>query len=266
MAVCEMKLKSAPALNRMSAFMALLPEGVPGPFPVLYLLHGYSDDHTGWTRRSSIERYVDQYPMIVIMPDGGHGWYSDALTMPYSQYDTYITKELMGFVDTMFPTIAERRGRAVAGLSMGGYGALKLAVKHPELFCAAHSFSGAPLIASKDENGSSKRRGGDENSPWSVEQRLIFGDKPKGGPDDLLKLYVEADPKTLPSISLDCGVDDFLIEDNRQFTAYLTENKIPHLYEEFPGAHDWAYWDTHIQSVLPRIAERFGIKTATVDA
>jgi S-formylglutathione hydrolase FrmB len=260
MAVCEMKLRASKTLSRMTAFNALLPEGVPGPFPVLYLLHGYSDDHTGWVRRSSIERYVDAYPMIVIMPDGQHGWYTDAASLPFSNFDTYITQELVGFVDTMFPTIKERTGRAIAGLSMGGYGALKLALKHPDLFCAGHSFSGAVEIASRRDDGLAQVRGGDENSPWNVENRLIFGASPAGGTEDLQKLVLGSDSKTMPTITFDCGVDDFLIEDNRRFHAFLTEHNVPHVYEEFPGAHEWAYWDTHIQDVLARMAEKFGIE------
>lgn len=252
MAVCEIKLKSSDALGRMTAFNALLPEGATGPFPVLYLLHGYSDDHSAWVRRSSIERYIDAYPMIVIMPDGQHGWYTDASTLPYSRFETYIVRELIGFVDTMFPTVAERRGRAIAGLSMGGYGALKLALKHPSMFCAAHSFSGAVEIASRNEDPATA-----DDSPRILERRMIFGSTPKGGPDDLEALVMQVDPAKLPAISFDCGVDDFLIEDNRQFHAFLAEHGIPHDYDEFSGGHDWTYWDLHIQDVLRRMAKAF---------
>lgn len=260
MALSEIKLGGSQALGRMNSFMAVLPEGGDGPFPVLYLLHGYSDDHTGWVRRSNVERYVGKYPMIVIMPDGEHGWYTDAAAAPYAKFETYITKELVGFVDRTFHTIAERRGRAIAGLSMGGYGALKLALKNPDIFCAGHSFSGAVEIASRE--GSLKQRFEDSTSPWAIEQGLVFGDAPSGGPEDLRTIILKGDPKTRPVFSFDCGVDDFLIEDNRRFHAFLEENKIPHAYEEFPGGHDWNYWDTHIQTTLARTAKLFGIEPA----
>lgn len=259
MAYCEVKVAGSGALGRMNAFTALLPEGAKGPFPVLYLLHGYSDDHTGWVRRSNVERYVSKYPMMIIMPDGQHGWYTDAASMPYAKFETYIADELVGFVDTTFATVANRSGRAIAGLSMGGYGALKLALKHPDKFCAGHSFSGAVGITTRDNNLATTM-GDEPESPWSVEQRLIFGEKPAGGPDDLYTLIKAADPKTMPAISFDCGVDDFLYESNESFEKFLVEQKIPHSYERFPGAHDWDYWDTHIQEVLARMAAHFGIK------
>jgi len=259
MAYCEMKVRGSNSLGRMNAFAALVPEGVPGPFPVLYLLHGYSDDHTGWVRRSNVERYAERYPMIIIMPDGQHGWYTDAASMPYAKFETHLADELVGFVDTTFSTIADRRGRAIAGLSMGGYGALKLAVKHPDKFCAGHSFSGAVGITMRD-NTLSTMMGAEPETPWSIEQRLIFGETPTGGPEDLRALILAANKKTMPAISFDCGVDDFLYDSNQSFHAFLTEKKIPHIYEQFPGAHDWDYWDTHIQEVLARMAKHFGIK------
>ena len=262
MAYCEMKVNGSSCLGRMFAFTALIPVGAPGPFPVLYLLHGYSDDHTGWVRRSNVERYAGAYPMIIIMPDGQHGWYTDAASMPYANFEQYMAEELVSFVDNTFSTIAERRGRAIAGLSMGGYGALKLALKHPDKYCAGHSFSGAVGITQRQSGLAADNK----ESPWSIEQRLIFGENPAGGSEDLRTLILAADPKTMPAISFDCGVDDFLYESNQSFAAFLTEKKIPHTYERFSGAHDWNYWDTHIQEVIPRMAKHFGIKRIGEDA
>src|SRR5579871_2790575 len=124
MAFCELHYFS-PALQKQTAANILLPEGeeATGPFCVFYLLHGLSDDHTIWQRRTSIERYVAGLPLIVVMPDGGRGFYTDA--QEGMAYETAIVHDLVNYVDRMFPTKAERGGRCIGGLSMGGYGAIK---------------------------------------------------------------------------------------------------------------------------------------------
>jgi S-formylglutathione hydrolase FrmB len=238
------------AIGRMSGFRVIVPERKTGPFPTLYLLHGLSDDHTAWTARTSVERYVEDLPLIVVMPNGQRGWYTDAVNKPSEGFETYIARELVGFVDATFPTIAARGGRALAGLSMGGYGALKLALKNPDLFCAAHSFSGAVDMSSRNLN---------DNTQWVKELKLVFGDVIAGTPNDLFALTKDGDPATRPAISFDCGVKDFLIEDNRRFHAHLNALGIDHVYAEYPGDHNWEYWDTHIQDALPWIARQLGI-------
>src|SRR5579859_7829669 len=133
MAFCELKFFSK-SLNKATAADVLLPEcDSSGPFAVMYLLHGLSDDHTIWQRRTSIERYVQDLPLIVVMPDGGRGFYTDA--KEGMAWESSIVKDLVQFVDGRFQTKANRAGRCVGGLSMGGYGALKLALKYPDMFC-----------------------------------------------------------------------------------------------------------------------------------
>jgi len=141
------------------------------PFPVFYLLHGLSDDHTSWARRTSIERYVAPLPLIVVMPDGGRGFYCDAVEGP--AYERHVIEDVIGFVDRTCQTIPERKGRVIGGLSMGGYGALKLALKFPHLFCSAVAHSSAFDV---------RRR--IEHPEMSAEMRRIFGLSPAGGPDD----------------------------------------------------------------------------------
>lgn len=129
MAFCEMHFRSA-ALGKQTAANILLPQGQgSGPFPVFYLLHGLSDDHTMWMRRSSLERHVGDLPLIVVMPNGDRSFYCD--TEEGDGYETFMTRDLIGFVDETFHTISTRAGRVLGGLSMGGYGALKLALKFP---------------------------------------------------------------------------------------------------------------------------------------
>lgn len=240
MAVCEFHLDQNNVLEKMISFTAIVPEGKAGPFPVFYLLHGLSDDHTGWTRRTSIERYVAGLPLIVVMPNGERGFYTDAKDRPKAAFETNIVKDIVGFVDRTFQTVPTREGRVIAGLSMGGYGAVKLALKYPDLFCAGVSHSGAV--------GFARRTFADDD--WGREWTPVFGPSPAGGPDDPFALAEKIDRARLPALRVDCGVDDFLIEENRAFDAHLTALDIPHEYEEHPGGHNWEYWDAHIQETV----------------
>ena len=248
MAICEIHLGNQNALRKMTSCMVILPENAgPGPFPVWYLLHGLSDDHTAWTRRTNLERYLGNLPMIVVMPDGGRGFYTDSATEPAGAFETFILRDLVGFVDRTFQTRTDRAGRVISGLSMGGFGAIKLALKHPEMFCAAASHSGALWRANElqDYQGSELQR--------------VFGDSPAGGPDDI---YALADGMTrggAPALWLDCGTGDYLLEPNRTFHAHLHRLKIEHEYAEFPGAHDWTYWDKRVREVIPFLAEVLGL-------
>ena len=239
MAFTELRYFSQ-ALGKHTAANALLPETGDAPFPVLYLLHGLSDDHTAWCRNTSIERYVSDVPLIVVMPDGGRGFYLDA--KEGFAYETALFQELPDRIERTFPAQKTRSGRAVAGLSMGGYGAIHTALAHPDRFCAAASLSGAlgwghyPL----DWNGRS-------NAP---EWRRILGDDFAGGNADMWHLASALAPDALPALRFDCGVDDHLVRDNREFAAFLAEKNITHEYVEYPGAHNWAYWDAHIEQAI----------------
>lgn len=246
MAVCEIHLSQGNALHKMTSIMVLLPEGKPGPWPVLYLLHGLSDDHTAWQRWTSIERYVRDLPLMVVMPNGERGWYTDSVSNPNAAFETLITRDLICFVDRTFHTVPTREGRVVAGLSMGGYGALKLALKHPDLFCAAVSHSGAVEIAS-------------HVSSENPEALSIFGASAAGGTEDVFALAKNSDPDTRPAVRFDCGTDDFLIEHNRRLHTHLDDIAYPHEYVEHPGAHDWRYWDDHIQETIVFFANELGL-------
>ena len=241
MALCEMRFWS-PSLERHTAATMIVPEGRPGPWPVLYLLHGLSDDHTAWTRRTSVERYVEKTGLMVVMPDGGRGWYTDAPALPNARYESLITQDLIGLVDATFPTRAARAGRAIAGLSMGGYGAFKIALHRPDLFGAAVSHSGAVQF-------------GGHTFSDDPEDRLreffpLFGAHPQGGPNDVHALAENIDRTLLPALRFDCGTEDFLIEPNRALRRSWESLGIPHEYAEHPGGHDWGYWDRHILDTL----------------
>lgn len=230
------------SINKSCSMQVILPETdlVEGPFPVFYLLHGLSDDHTIWGRRTSIERYVRDLPLIVVMPDGGRSFYCDAERGP--AYETHIMRDVIGFVDRHFDTIDSREGRVIGGLSMGGYGALKLGIKFPEMFCSAVSHSGAVGITRWDPE---KVR--EDIRP---EFPLIFGEDPAGGDNCLFGLAERADPGILPDIRIDCGIDDGLLEDNRALREHLDSLEIVHEYHEFPGAHTWDYWDLRVREAI----------------
>lgn len=245
MAFCELKYYS-PALGKAIAADVILPEGeARGPFATLYLLHGLSDDHTIWQRRTSIERYVEGLPLIVVMPDSGRGFYTDAVEG--MAWETSIVGDLIGYVDRLFHTKPTRTGRCVGGLSMGGYGAVKLALKHPDKFCSAVSHSGA-----LDFGHGALRHDSDEF-------RRIVGPNPVGGPNDLYALAANLAPAQRPALRIDCGTEDFLIESNRNYHAYLDSLYYPHEYAEFPGEHNWAYWDIHVQEAIAFHVRNLGL-------
>jgi putative tributyrin esterase len=229
----------SPALAKACSMTVIVPEGSVGqpPFPVCYLLHGLSDDHTSWARHTSIERHVAGLPLIVVMPDGGRGFYCDAVDGP--AYERHLLDDVIGFVDRTFHTMPERQGRVIGGLSMGGYGAIKLALKYPQLFCSAVSHSAALDVQRRLER-----------PEVAAEMRRIFGPAPGGGPNDPYALAATIDRTLLPALRLDCGLEDGLLEENRAFHRHLEQLGIPHEYAECSGAHTWEYWDCHIQEAL----------------
>jgi len=235
MALSELHYFS-PALQMQTAATVILPEEGEGPFHVMFLLHGLSDDHTIWLRRTSIDRYVSGLPLIVVMPNGGRGFYSDAIEG--AAYETACGPELVGLIRRFYPTQPEW---SVAGLSMGGYGAVKLALRYPHVFRSAVSHSGALTWGHYEP---------DLGNDWGREMGRIMGPNPTGGPNDLLGLADSLRPEQRPALRIDCGVDDFLLDQNREYHTFLNSIGYEHEYEEFPGAHTWDYWDVHVQEAL----------------
>ncbi len=220
------------ALGKQSAMYAVLPEG-DGPFRVVYELHGYSDDYTIWLRRSNIERYAEELGLMVVLLDGSTSFYIDSRA-GHADYEKHIL-ESVSFIDRTFHTIASPAGRAIGGLSMGGYGCVKIGLKYPELFGSVASHSGAVDLAAMHANANDTRLRGMLGEQMPPEEDCFA----------LAEL-----PNEKPAIYFDCGVDDFLIEQNRRFHTHLTELGVPHVYVEHPGDHCWAYWDEHITDAL----------------
>jgi putative tributyrin esterase len=243
MALCELHFRSA-ALGKQEAMNVIIPDG-KGPFPVLYLLHGLSDDYTIWQRRTSIERYVAGLPLIVVMPDGGRSFYCNV--SDEARYEDHIVRDVVDVVDRTFKTRCSARSRAIAGSSMGGYGAIMLTLRHPDVFSVAASHSAAIFFGHDD------LKDPDRNEYVNKLVRLLPPRK-----YDCYNLATKLKKKgKMPALRLDCGTKDFLIEHNRNFHAYLNKIRVPHVYEEFPGLHEWDYWDEHICQTLDFVMAKF---------
>jgi putative tributyrin esterase len=206
--------------------------------PVLYLLHGLSDDCTIWERRTAIERYATEKGIAVVMPEVRRSFYSDEEVG--EDYWTFVAEELPQLVASTFQVSTAREDTFVAGLSMGGFGAFKLALNHPDRFAAAASLSGAIDLLSMDLGA----------RDVSLRPR-IWGDRDLAGTaDDLIGLVGTADPGALPALFLDCGTEDGLIEQNQRFIAAAEEHSVDLTSRLRPGAHTWDFWDRGIQDVL----------------
>ncbi len=237
MAFCHVHWFSQ-VLGKQVGSYVLLPETGKGPYATFYLLHGLSDDYTIWQRRTRIEWYVRDLPLIVVMPDGFRGFYTDNDQGPACA--KYMAEELPAFIEKTFPARRSRNGRCIGGLSMGGYGALRLGLGYPETYASVNSHSGAVMHGAKTYTRQEM-----------AEFKRIFGARPAGSSHDLLMLARKAKrANTLPKILLDCGTEDFLLADNREFHAKLLAMNVPHEYAEFPGAHNWDYWEIHVQEAL----------------
>lgn len=239
-------------IQKTTTFHVLLPYSA-GPFRVLYLLGGLSDDHTGWMRRTSIERYADEYGekhnLMIVMPDGGRGFYVNDPRPGGAQYEDYAAVELVRFVDSWFPTVRSASGRAVAGLSMGGYGALMLAMRRPDVFSVGSSHSGAVLFA----------RDNKLNSTPDIPDASALAAALPAGKYCLSTLAAGlARSGKAPALRMDCGDKDFLLGANRELHATLGKLGIAHEYHEFPGDHEWGYWDAHVPETLKFVVERLG--------
>ncbi len=214
-----------------------------GKHPTLYLLHGMTDDHTIWQRRTSIERYVAPLGLAVIMPAVHRSCYTD-MAHGY-KYWTFVAEELPEVCRGFFHLSDRREDNFVAGLSMGGYGAMKMGLRCADKFAAAASLSGG-----LDRAGNMSRL--DEGR--RIEWENVFGDLDKvaGSDNDLFALAdkLAASDVPQPKLYQCCGTEDFLYEGNIKFRDHVRSLGLELTYKEGPGTHEWGYWDTMIQDVL----------------
>jgi diacylglycerol O-acyltransferase / trehalose O-mycolyltransferase len=251
-----------PALDGVTRVRILLPAGYRARpqrrYPVLYLLHGADSDYRSWTRYGAAEAITARAPMIVVMPDGGTmGWYTDWYENERPvrpAWETYHVGELVPWVDAHFRTIAGRRGRAIAGLSMGGYGALSYAARHPGTFVAAASFSGALEIGSEAAWGP---RSGNA-ARWRAHLPISLAGRLRSL--ELLELRTgNGEPGPLDKSATRsgcgaCGVERFLYPANVRLHERLRRLGIAHVWDDYgPGTHDWPYWRRDLRETLPRM-------------
>ena len=215
--------------------------------PTLFLLHGLSDDHAMWMRRTSIERYAAERGLAVVMPAVGRSFYQDMQSG--AKYWTYLSEELPRVMRRFFPLSEKRADNFAAGLSMGGYGALRLALAHPEKFAAAASFSGAlDYVRRLRDSG----RTGSRISKAEWDSIAGSGADGAGTTSDLhfLAKRVASRRGPKPALWLGCGTEDDIIGDSRAFHRHLDALGWRHHYEESGGGHDWAYWDRQIERTI----------------
>jgi S-formylglutathione hydrolase FrmB len=215
--------------------------------PTLYLLHGLSDDHTMWMRRTGIERYAAGRNLAVVMPAVARSFYQDMASGP--RYWTFLSRELPGLMQQFFPLSAEREDTFAAGLSMGGYGALRLGLALPQRFAAVASFSGA-LDYVRRLRDAGKQGARINKLEWDAIAGA--GADAEGTDSDLefLAARVASGSGPKPEIYLSCGTEDDLLGDSRAFHRHLERTGYGHHYEEGPGAHEWAYWDQQIERAI----------------
>jgi putative tributyrin esterase len=241
------------ALGRTMKYRVMLPDGYERSeerYRALYLLHGLSGDYMDWSTRTELGRIARALPIVIVMPDGENAWYTNAAGKG-PRFEDYIADDLVNDVETKYRVIRSRYGRAIAGLSMGGYGALKIALKHPATFAAAGGFSSA--LRATDP------RFDDEMSAYTEQLYRIFG--PPGSEtrtaNDIQAIAAKAPPETAPSLYLDCGTSDGFLDESRQLVAILQKRGFAYEYHEMPGAHTWDYWNRRIEAFLPWLMKVF---------
>lgn len=240
------------AMNKTYKAAVVLPTSYAknkSSYPVLYLLHGGSGHFRDWLTSTPdkmlVKNLADQYNIIIVMPEGEtFSWYLNSKFDKGSQFESYITEDVITTIDKTYRTVANNKGRVITGLSMGGHGSLYLATRHPNLFCAAGSMSGgldlnsskwkiAPEFAKNVKDRFEKVLGRDTTTS------TLYADNSVVNMADKMKA------NNLPLI-IDCGVDDFLLEPNRELHRRLVYNNTKHDYTEHPGGHAWEYWENSL--------------------
>ncbi|MCG9900271.1 MAG: esterase family protein [Hydrotalea sp.] len=225
----------SPSMKKTISASVVVPDAYKNsnnPYPVVYLLHGYSGNYRDWVNLvPQLTSYVDQYKCIVVCPDGGYSsWYWDSPIDENFKYETHIVSEVVPFIDSAYRTIHNRKGRAITGLSMGGHGGLYLGWRHSNIFGACGSMSGGVDInSSRSKFDIAKRIGDSSTYPTRWEDYSVKG--------------VVKKPSEFPlKIIVDCGTEDFFYDINKALHQQLLQLKVKHEYIERPGGHTWQYW------------------------
>ncbi len=228
------------SLKQWTWFDAVIPQKKNENIKTLYLLHGMKYDYSSWIRRTNVEQYAEEAGIAVIIPDGGRSFYTDMING--RNYYTYVSKELVEITRNMFHLNDKRDNTCIGGLSMGGYGAFRIALLNPETFGRAASLSGAVDVSVL------------KDSFWERDNYLITGGTQdfKGSEYDLRHLVnnLLKSGKPLPRLYQACGTEDFVYDSNVKFRDFIKEKSFEYIYDEGPGKHDWQYWEMHIKDVV----------------
>jgi S-formylglutathione hydrolase FrmB len=238
------------AMKKTIKAVVIKPAGYDGSnaLPVVYLLHGYGGNYTDWVKKvNAVQQQADQFNMLIVCPDGGIGsWYWDSPADPSFRYETYVSKELVSWIDEHYKTIRDRPGRGITGLSMGGHGALYLAIRHQDVFGAAGSMSGGVDIRPFPNNWDmAKRLGAYAQEPARWESHTVIN-----------QLHLLTG-KSL-ALMIDCGTEDFFYKVNLNLHEQLLYRNIPHDFVTRPGAHNWNYWSNAVLYQMLFMHEYFG--------
>ena len=222
-----------------------LVQGETRPLPVVYLLHGYDGRYSNWIEKApQLKEYADQYRLMIVCPDGANSWYLDSPVDTDMKFETYIGKELPAFIDTNYPTIKDRKARAITGLSMGGHGGLFLGLRHSDIFGACGSMSGGVDLRPFPNSWELSKRVGDTI-------RYAANWKNYSVTTIVEQYAAKLDAGAFPlAIMIDCGTEDFFYPVNHALHEKMIQLKIPHDYIERPGSHDWNYWINAIRYQL----------------
>jgi S-formylglutathione hydrolase FrmB len=238
------------ALNRDMQYRVILPNTIAAQqkLPAVYLLHGNGGNYQDWSNYSDVAKFAES-GLILIMPEGGSSYYTNAVDRPQDRYEDYIVKDLISDVESKFPVASERGKRAIVGVSMGGFGTVKLALVHPELFVFAGGMSSAIDVPSRPF--SIKRWG-----QWRS-HRSIFGPWKGVGQynNDPFVLAGTADPGNVPYLFLTCGEQEGLLPSNRQFFRLLAARHFQFEFDFGAGAHDWNQWNRRLPKVFQSLME-----------
>jgi S-formylglutathione hydrolase FrmB len=261
MALLQVEFTSETLLREVS-FNVLLPvDGMPGlppkpekPYKTLYLLHGLVGNKTDWLINSQVQEMSQLFDLAIVMPSGDNSFYTDAASSAH-RYSEFIGRELVDFTRKILPLSRKREDTLIGGLSMGGYGALYNGLRHHGTFGHVIALSSA-LITNGDGLASSSEEP-DAMGLNRAYYETIFGDLTNLADSDknlrTLAARAAAEAKSPLDLYVACGWNDMLLFDNRDFAKYLAELGIPLTYEEGPGTHEWAFWNTHLRRGLDRL-------------
>ena len=238
------------ALNRDMPYRAMLPaEIAPGQkLPVVYLLHGGGGNFHDWSNYSGVAQYSER-GLILIMPEGNSSYYTNSAGHPQDRYEDYIVHDLIADVERRFPALTGRANRAIVGPSMGGFGAVVLSLKHPDLFVFAAGMSSALDVPSRPfsiKRVGQWRQHSSIFGPWKSQNRRA---------SDPYTLVRSADPAKVPYFFLTCGEQEGLLSANKQFASMLQARHFHYEFHTAPGGHDWNQWDRHLPALFASLTQ-----------